>query len=77
MTMARARARRPDPAPHTTHSPGWPHLDGRGNCLCTLPCCLGRNGCRCPACTHQSHPAVRELRPGVLVQEGEPRDEGL
>lgn len=44
-------------APHSTHSPGWPHLDARGNCLCTGSCCLGPGGCKCrEGCTHQSHP---------------------
>lgn len=44
-------------APHTTHLPGWPHLDRRGNCLCDLGCCMGKAGCICKeGCTHQSHP---------------------
>lgn len=44
-------------APHSTHSPGWPHLSKAGNCLCELPCCLGPGGCKCrEGCTHQSHP---------------------
>ena len=47
-----------------SHSPGWPHLDRHGNCLCTGGCCLGGGGCRCRECSHRSHPraeaAVRE-----------------
>lgn len=54
------QARRIDnAAPHSTHTPGWPHLDGRGNCLCLGSCCFGPGGCRCPNCEHLSHP--REL----------------
>ena len=34
---------------------GWPHLDAKGNCLCTRPCCIGRDGCQCKQCTHASH----------------------
>lgn len=34
-------------APATSHSPGWPHLDRRGNCLCFGPCCFGPSGNRC------------------------------
>jgi hypothetical protein len=51
------QARRVDnAAPHSSHSPGWPHLSHQGNCLCTGGCCLGRDGCRCAACSHQGHP---------------------
>lgn len=70
MSMNYARAKRGQPdrmqalrldhaAPHGSHSEGWPHLDRRGNCLCTKRCCLGPGGCCCETCGHRSHP--REL----------------
>lgn len=47
-------------APSDSHSPGWPHFDRFGNCLCEKKCCLS-GGCVCKSgCSHQSHPA-REL----------------
>jgi hypothetical protein len=42
-------------AAHGSHSPGWPHLDRHGNCLCLGGCCVGAGGCRCRACSHRSH----------------------
>jgi hypothetical protein len=52
-------------APAASHSPGWPHYDRRGNCLCTQGCCIAAGGCRCRSCTHQSHPKEKEV-PDVL-----------
>lgn len=51
------QARRVDKAaPHSTHSPGWPHLSRTGNCLCLGPCCIGPGGCKCrEGCAHTTH----------------------
>lgn len=60
--MQARRIERAD-ASQGAHSPGWPHFDRHGNCLCTLGCCLGPKGCRCRGgCTHRSHPTVTETK---------------
>lgn len=50
------QARRIDRADKNTasHSPGWPHLDRHGHCLCFNPCCFGPAGNRCKE--GRSHP---------------------
>ena len=30
-----------------SHSPGWPHLDRHGHCLCFNSCCFGPGGNKC------------------------------
>jgi len=72
-TPGELQARRVDKAaPHSTHEPGWPHLDKRGNCLCLRRCCIGPGGCTCETCSHQSHPVDTPTTTATCVTLGRP-----
>lgn len=36
------------------HTPGWPHFDKKGNCICFCKKCFGP-GCICRACSGVGH----------------------